>query len=74
MTSPTMLFGVDAPAVRPTERGPAGSQFEVTTSGITVVEGAPMGRCRISVADTRQAGSARWTAGSPRWQRVFLLR
>ena len=42
MTCPTMLFGVDAPAVNPTDTGPSGSQFDVTVSGTMVVDGAPI--------------------------------
>ena len=45
ITCPTILLGVDAPAVRPTLSGPdAGSQRSVVSSRPTVVEGAPTGR------------------------------
>ena len=61
MTSPMMLFGVDAPAVRPIIIGPAaGSQPELVVSLTAPVEGAPTGRCRIPSADTRQDVSAMW--------------
>ena len=65
MTWPTMLLGVEAPAVNPMMTGPAGSQ-----SGRDLLRrpprstGAPIGRCRISVADSRQAGSAMWNVGT----------
>ena len=58
MISPTMLFGVDAPAVSPTMTGPSGSQSRVTTSGTFAVEATPIGRCRISLADIRHSRSA----------------
>lgn len=58
MISPTMLFGVEAPAVKPTLTGPGGNQFRVKTFSTVTVDGTPIGRCRISAAETRQAGSA----------------
>ena len=42
ITSPTTLFGVEAPAVRPIVTGPAGSQPSVAVSAC-----APTGRWRI---------------------------
>ena len=43
MTSPTTLLGVEAPAVRPTVTGPAGSQPALSVSAC-----APTRRWRIS--------------------------
>src|SRR6187399_3409352 len=60
MTWPTMLLGVEAPAVNPMTSGPAGSQSHETSSSTDDVEGRPIGRWRISAADTRQLGSAMW--------------
>ena len=66
MTSPTMLLGVEAPAVRPTVTGPGGSQFrDHFFRRPARSTGTPIGRCRISVAETRQAGSAMWKVGDP---------
>src|SRR5687768_9829015 len=59
MTSPTILFGVEAPAVRPTVRGPElFNQLRSVVSRPATVDGNPIGRCRISLAETRQCGSA----------------
>lgn len=45
ITWPTMLFGVEAPAVRPTTTGPvAGSHARVIDSRFAVVDGMPTGR------------------------------
>ena len=45
MTSPTMLLGVDAPAVSPMTTLPErGSQSREISSRLAVVEGAPIGR------------------------------
>src|SRR6185436_1333812 len=57
--APTRLSGVEAPDVRPMTTGPScGSQPDVDTSDL-----APIGRCRISSAETRQSGSAMWKVG-----------
>src|SRR6188472_3115269 len=59
MTSPTMLLGVEAPAVSPMVSGEVpGSQWWEISSARTVVDGAPTGRWRTSPADTRHSGSA----------------
>ena len=57
MTCPTMLLGVEAPAVRPTLTGHRGNQSLVTSSRPAVVEGAP-DRPVPHAARTRHSGSA----------------
>ena len=59
ITSPTMLFGVEAPAVRPTTTVPFGGSHPRDVSSMPeVVDGAPTGRWRISSPDSRHSGSA----------------
>jgi hypothetical protein len=53
------LSGVEAPEVRPIETGPSGGSHPVADTSDLV----PIGRCRISSAETRQSGSAMWKVG-----------
>src|SRR4029453_8602379 len=57
--APTRLSSVESPAVGPMETGPSrGSPPDADTSDLV-----PIGRCRISSAETRQSGSAMWKVG-----------
>ena len=67
-----MLLGVEAPAVRPTVTGPAGSQPREIVSSTAAVEGAPIGRWRISLSGSEHVGvgdvEGRRPAGADRRQ------
>ena len=75
MTSPTILSGVDAPAVTASVHGSrAGSQSRVSVS---FPGRAPGGRCRMA-STSRQEGSAIWYVATRSAQirarlRVLLL-
>ena len=60
MTSPTMLSGVEAPAVTATVTGPVGGSQSLTVVSLSPPLGAGVsdGRCVSSVAERRHEGAA----------------